>query len=290
MKILICGATGFVGRNLTKSLQDAGYTVIRAVRRAEQLGDIEVDFMHDTTKAIWLPRLCGVTAVINVVGVLRDSIRNPMQKLHDEAPVALFAACAEVGVKRIVHFSALGIDKGINTPYFNTRIAAEQSLNALPSEILWLCLRPSVIYGEDGASAKMFRCLAKLPIHLLPMGGHQKMQPVHINDIKSSVIKWLGDAHSTRLTIEAVGAEQATMREMLDSYREQLLKPPALHLDIPSFLVRLAARVGDCIPMSPLCTDTLNMLLAGNTADVRGFAKLLGYTPSGYRRFIADHA
>jgi uncharacterized protein YbjT (DUF2867 family) len=246
-----------------------------------------VDFCNDTTKEIWLPRLKGITVVINAVGVLRDSPSTPMQKLHAETPSALFAACAEAGIERVVHLSALGVESEINVPYFTTRIAAERALHALPSKVRFLCLRPSVIYGADGTSAQMFRQLAKLPIHVLPMGGQQSLQPVHIDDISSAVTLWLAEPNASSQTVEAVGAEATTMRGMLDSYREQLHRRPACHVAMPSYLVRLAACLGDYIPSSPMCSDTFTMLSAGNTADVANFTKLLKHIPRSYREFIA---
>ena len=190
MNILICGATGFVGRHLTQVLRDAGHAVTRAVRRPSEHGDIAVDFRNDTSKDIWLPRLKGINLVINAVGVLRDNTNTPMKKLHAETPCALFATCAEAGIERVVQLSALGVDSGIDTAYFSTRIVAEGALHRLPMQTRYLCLRPSVIYGEDGASAKMFTMLAKLPIHGLPMGGLQALQPVHIDDVCAAVAQW----------------------------------------------------------------------------------------------------
>lgn len=286
MKILICGASGFVGRHLTHALREAGHTVVRAVRRPSDPGDISVDFCNDTTKEIWLPRLKEITVVINAVGVLRDSPGTPMQKLHAETPSALFAACAEAGIERVVHLSALGVESGIDVPYFTTRVAAERALRALPAKVHWLCLRPSVIYGEDGASAQMFRQLARLPVHVLPMGGHQSLQPVHIDDICTAVTQWLAEPNAPSQTVEAVGAEATTMRGMLDSYREQLRRRPACHVAVPSYLVRLAARAGDHVPSSPMCSDTFAMLSAGNTADVSGFTKVLKHIPRSYREFM----
>ncbi|MCK9189901.1 NAD-dependent epimerase/dehydratase family protein [Acidithiobacillus sp.] len=286
MKILICGATGFVGRHLTSSLREAGHTVIRAVRRPGEPGDIAVDFCNDTTREVWLPRLKGISVVINAVGLLRDSPGNPMQKLHAETPAAVFAAAAEANVERVIHLSALGVDSGIDTAYFSTRLLAEQVLATLPARLRWLCLRPSVIYGEDGTSAKMFRTQANLPVHGLPMGGRQRLQPVHIDDICSAVSHWLSDPNAASQIVEAVGAEATDMRGMLDSYRQQLGYGSALHISIPSLLVKMAARIGDHIPASPLCSDTLKMLSAGNTADAASFAKLLGRAPRSYREFI----
>lgn len=287
MKILICGATGFVGRHLTRTLREAGHTVIRAIRRPNETGDIAVDFYNDTEKDIWLPRLDGIDIVVNAVGVLRNSQKTPMNKLHIETPLALFAACVETDVTRIVHLSALGVDSGIDVPYFTTRLITERALHELPANIRTLCLRPSVIYGEDGSSAKMFRQLAKLPVHTLPMGGTQALQPVHIVDICAVVVRWLAEPNAASLTVEAVGAEATTMRGMLDSYREQMGYRPALHVATPRVFVRMAARIGDLVPSSPLCSDTYTMLTAGNTAPSARFAGLLGHQPLSYREFIS---
>jgi uncharacterized protein YbjT (DUF2867 family) len=288
MNILICGATGFVGRHLTQTLRDAGHTVIRAVRRPSEPSDLAVDFRNDTSKEIWLPRLKGINVVINAVGVLRDNANTPMQKLHAETPCALFAACAEAGVERVVQLSALGMDSGIDTAYFSTRITAEAALHRLPKQTRYLCLRPSVIYGEDGASAKMFTLLAKLPIHALPMGGSQALQPVHIGDVCAAVTQWLSNPNASNQTVDVVGAEAATMRGMLDSYRAQLERQPAWHISVPAVFIKTAAYIGNFIPASPLCSDTLTMLMAGNTASASDFANLLGHAPRSYQTFMAE--
>lgn len=286
MNILICGANGFVGRHLTLALRRAGHTVIRGVRNSKAPGDIAMDYRLDTTKEAWIPRLSGIDAVINAVGVLRTSAQAPMQQLHGEAPGALFQACAEAGVRRIVHVSALGIDKGIHTEYFQTRRSAEACLCALSDSIQWLILRPSLIYGEDGASARLFHRLARLPVHVLPMGGIQTVQPVHIDDICTAVTRWFDSSEFYNQIIPVAGAEPTTLRGMLDSYRAQMQLGPAWHIGVPAILMRLAASVGDVIPASPLCSDTLTMLLAGNTTDTSRFEALLGRTPQSYRTFI----
>lgn len=112
------------------------------------------------------------------------------------------------------------------------------------------------------------------------------MQPVHIDDICAAVVRWLADSNASSQVVAAVGAEPTTMRGMLDSYREQLQRRPALHVAMPRAFVRITARIGDFIPSSPLCSDTYAMLAAGNTADAKQFATMLGRTPRSYRDFI----
>jgi uncharacterized protein YbjT (DUF2867 family) len=287
MKILICGATGFVGRHLTTELRSAGHTVIRGVRKPSHPDDLAIDYCKDTTQEAWLAKLAGIDAVINAVGVLRDSPKQPMASLLEQTPLASFSACQAAGVKRIVQISALGIDKGIDTAYFQTRRKPEAYLNQLPDSIKYLILRPSVIYGDDGASAKMFRFQASLPVHALPAGGKQALQPVHIDDICAAVKLWLADDNAHSQTVAAVGLDATDMRGMLDSYRQQLHHNQALHISVPGFLVQFAALMGDVIPSSPLCSDTLTMLNAGNTGDATAFTQLLGRPPRSYRTFIS---
>lgn len=288
MKILVCGASGFVGRHLAATLLAAGYSVVRGVRHPTQADDIGMDFHTDTSVDTWLARLTGVDVVINTVGVLRDSRNQPMQQLHAETPRAIFSAAAIAGVQRVVHISALGVDSGIPVAYFNTKLLAEQALRNMPLPVRTLCLRPSVIYGEDGDSARMFRRLARLPIHVLPMGGRQGLQPVHITDISTAITCWLRNEEAKSQLVSAVGAEATNMREMLDSYRQQMSLTPAWHVNVPAFFLKLVARFGDFIPASSLCSDTLAMLAGDNTADTKAFAELLGRAPKSYRDFLRE--
>ncbi|WP_087143159.1 NAD-dependent epimerase/dehydratase family protein [Crenothrix polyspora] len=287
MKILICGANGFVGRHITAALRATEHTVVRGVRKPSQPNDIAVDYNKDSHKEAWLAKLTGIDVVINAVGVLRDSAKQPMALVHEQTPIALFSACQQAGVKRLVQISALGVDQGVETTYFQTRRAPEAFLNTLPDTLRYLILRPSVIYGDDGVSAKMFRFLASLPVHSLPAGGKQQMQPVHIDDICTAITHWLADDNAHSQTVAAVGLDATDMRGMLDSYRQQLQHSHALHVYIPAFVIKLSALIGDIIPASPLCSDTLTMLNAGNTGDASAFTQLLGRSPRSYRTFIS---
>lgn len=293
LRILVCGASGFVGRNLLKTLAAAGHTCIKGVRRPAKADERAVDYTRDLSVAAWKPALEGIDVVINAVGVLRDTRQKPMQLIHAAAPAALFAACAasaDGGVKRIVNISALGVDSGVPTQYFNTKAVAEQALFSLDASVQWLNLRPSVIYGVDGDSAKLFRLLAKLPVHALPMGGRQLMQPVHISDIAEAVCNWLATPDAESACITAAGADVVSMRAMLDSYRRQLGHGAALHIPVPGVFIRTAAWLGNFVPFSPLCSETLLMLEAGSTGDNQAFAQLLGRAPLSVHAFIGNTA
>ena len=289
MRILICGARGFVGRHLEQALSAAKHEVLRGVRRPLTARDVAIDFTRDTEVELWKARLAGVDAVVNAVGVLRDTPTTPMEFIHDRVPRALFTACAESGVSRIVHFSALGVGGRLTTRYFSSREAAEHHLQSLPDAVSSLILRPSLIHGAGSASTGLFLRLARLPILALPAGLDARVQPVHIDDITQAVVRWLDDAPTKRLGVAAVGAEAIDLGGLLASYRSQLGRKSALVLPLPRGLVKLAARLGDRFPSSLLCSDTLRMLEAGNSADPTAFAALLGHPPLSFREFLHIH-
>jgi uncharacterized protein YbjT (DUF2867 family) len=286
MNILLCGASGFVGRHLETALRAAGHRVRRGVRQPRGADDVAIDYRNDSNIADWLPRLQGIDAVVNAVGVLRDSKAQPMAQLHDAAPRALFAAAAQCGIRRIVQISALGAGSGINTAYMQTKQAADDFLQTL--DVDWAILRPSLIYGKDGASTRMFMLLSRMPLLMLPEGGRQRLQPVHIDDIAEAVVKLLAATGSPplRQIIDCVGAEEVTLGGLIASYRMQRGGRAPLVLAVPKIMLNSVAWIGDRIPSLPVGSDTLEMLAAGSTANGDRFVKLLGYAPRSYRDFL----
>lgn len=289
MNILLCGASGFVGRHLEAALLSAGHKVSRGVRRPQGAADIAIDYRNDIDIATWVPRLAGIDAVVNAVGVLRDSPAQPMARLHDAVPRALFAAAAQCGIKRIVQISALGAGTGIRTPYMQTKQAADEFLQTL--DLDWAILRPSLIYGKDGASTRMFMLLSHLPLVMLPDGGKQIVQPVHINDLAQAVARLLAPATASpplRSIIECVGAEAVTIGELISSYRTQRGSHAPWIFAMPGMLLKTVAWLGDRIPALPVGSDTLAMLAAGSSGNTDRFSKLLGHAPRSYRAFLRE--
>lgn len=289
MNILLCGASGFVGHHLETALLNAGHKVIRGVRQPRGMNDVAIDYRGDTEISAWIPRLRGMDAVVNAVGVLRDSKAQPMARLHDAVPRALFAAAAQSGVKRVVQISALGVGDGIPTAYMQTKQAADDFLQTLNLD--WAILRPSLIYGKDGASTRMFMLLSQFPLLMLPDAGRQMVQPVHIDDIAQAVVNLVAPQTGSpplRSIIECAGSEEVTLGGLIASYRAQRGKSVPLILSTPKLMLRSMAWLGDRIPALPVGSDTLAMLNAGSTGNPDIFTGLLGRRPRSYREFLHD--
>ena len=292
MHILLTGSTGFIGHTLQTALQGAGHTVHGGVRprsRTLRPGQGPRDLAHDPTAAGGLPRLAGSEAVVNAVGVLRDTRARPIDAVHRDTPIALFDACAQAGVQRVVHISALGID-GSNTRYAQTKRAAEAHLQTLATQakLRPAILRPSVVYGKGGDSSALFMNLARLPLALFP--GPMltaRVQPVSVHDLAAAVVALLGPALQHTGTIECTGPEALTMGAFIASLRQQLGHSPATVLRLPQPLTTLSARLGDAVPQSPWCSETLAMLGSDNVGNPAVFEQLLGRKGVHYSQLVA---
>ena len=276
MRILICGGTGFVGRQVAQTLALAGHEpVIRSRHSSPAL-----DFSRALSADAWLPQLQGVDAVINTVGALRDTPTQSLDMLHTAAPVALFDACAQAGIRRVVQVSALGVDHG-DTRYASTKRAADEHLLALNAagRLDGVIARPSIIFGAGGASTNLFLALARSPILLLPQAVRSsRIQPIAVRDL-ADVLVHLVARDTPCGIVELGGPDPLTMDELIASLRAQMGLHPARVCDLPQWVSVAGAKFGDCFSALPWCSETLALLEKDNVTDARALSDLLEHPP-----------
>jgi uncharacterized protein YbjT (DUF2867 family) len=303
MRILLTGATGFIGQHLLHALLADGHDVVCAVRHPERRGTlpdhprltaIHADFAHDTDKSTWLARLSGVEAVINTVGIFRERGTQTFENLHTRTPRALFAACAESDdVHMVVQLSALGADEQADTAYHLSKKAADDYLATLP--IRAVIVQPSLVYGPDGASARAFKAMASLPFVARLGHSPQLVQPIHVDDVVAAIVTLLrqrlyadkADGGTVR-RIALVGPQALPFIDYLAALRRALGMNRLRVLPLPGFVARLLARVGGWLPGALLDPDALRMLERGSTADPGPTLRLLGRPPRSIASFVVD--
>jgi uncharacterized protein YbjT (DUF2867 family) len=294
MKILITGASGFIGSRLRSALLSRGHEVI-GVARHVPLGDRSDDWLAldvaTATTADWRRHLQGVDVVVNAVGIFRERGAQRFDTLHLRGTHALFHACADAGVRRVLQVSALGADDAAQTPYHRSKKAADDLLLALPLDAA--VVQPSLVFGVRGESARLFLAWASLPWLPLPAGGRQQVQPVHLDDASDALValaedrtgRWRGRR------IALVGPRPMELADYLQSLRAALQLPPARGVTVPAAWMALAARVGDRLPALPFDRAAWQMLQRGNHAPAEDMAAVLGRAPRDPVRFIdPEHA
>jgi uncharacterized protein YbjT (DUF2867 family) len=269
MKILLTGATGFIGSHIEKALQLKGYQLIPISRSH---GYDANTMLHAES---WLPVLDGVDCVINAMGIIRETGRQSFERIHTQAAVALFEACEQISLKRVIQISALGADEQASTPFLTSKKQADDYLRNRNCD--WFVLRPSLVYGDGGVSSAMLRKLAALPLIPVIGKGEQMLQPVAIKDLVDTVMQCI-HSHDTRQTLDVVGPVPISYLDWLQLMRQQLGKSPAHTLKLPFDCALVIA--GFARHLNPMMEpDNIRMLQQGNTADVTPLANFIGHMP-----------
>lgn len=287
MKVVIAGASGFIGRHLVRALAAAGHEVVCGSRATGKPADgpeklIQMDFTAPAPER-WARELSGVDVVINAVGILRESGQQTFEALHVNGPCALFNAAADAGVRRVIQISALGAGPDAIARYHRSKYAADRFLASL--DVDWAIVRPSLVYGTGGTSARLFETLAAMPV--IPVAAADaQVQPVHVDDVTAAVSALVQSPTVLRCVLSAVGPTPLSMVDFLVGLRSTLGLPRTATLRVPRGLLALSARLGDRLPGVLLDSETLGMLERGNTASASFMTQWLGREPLPLDRFV----
>ena len=293
MRCLVTGAYGFIGSAVVAALKRNGVTVVGAGRDLELARRIHpgiewiaCDFNTDVEVAHWLPRLKHIDAVVNCVGILQGSLRDDASRIHADATITLFQACAATGIKRLLHVSAIGAEEDVASAYARSKAKADTALKTL--DLNWLIVKPSLVIGEGSyGGTSLMRGLAGLPFVLpLPGEGRERFQPIALDDLAASLAKLAVREVPTRTTLYAAGPETVGVREILIAYRSWLGFGPAREIVVPLPLLRALLRLGDIAGwlghVSSARTTSLVQLRYDTLVDDAAFAQAGSIAPKSF--------
>jgi UDP-glucose 4-epimerase len=207
-RVLVTGATGFVGRALCDHLTAAGHVVIPAVRRESGLpNEVMVGEMGSSTD--WRDALAGCDAVVHLAGrvhEMNDTQENPLAQYRSsntEATLNLARQAAAAGVKRFVFISTIKVNgEGRDAPYRESdapapvdayaisKWEAEQGLQRIAADtgLEAVILRPPLVYGP-GAKANFLRLMQVVQKGWpLPLGAiHNRRSVLYLGNLVDAI-------------------------------------------------------------------------------------------------------
>ena len=228
----------------------------------------------------------GADVVINCIGILFEpGGKQNFDEVQHRGPERIAKACAEAGVKRLVHISAIGADKQSDSVYARTKALGEEAVRQhVPQATI---LRPSIVIGPEDGFFNFFAQMARLsPALPLIGGGKTRFQPVYVGDVADAAMAALDTPKSKGQTYELGGPKVYTFKQLMELMLREIRRKRAL-LPIPFPVAQAQATLAELLPKPLLTRDQVTLLKQDNMVSkgVKSF-KTLGLEPQAIEAIL----
>ncbi|NNN03821.1 MAG: SDR family oxidoreductase [Acidimicrobiaceae bacterium] len=271
-RVLVTGASGYVGGRLAPRLVDEGFAVRCLVRTPAKLD-----------RAPWRHQ----------VEVVRGSLEGPLDEALSDVDVAVYLvhgigagpdwiakerrdaesfrdAATRAGVRRIVYLGGMGADDGALSDHLRSRHDVGRVLAQGPLEVIEL--RAAVIIGSGSASFEMLRYLVEvLPVMVTPKWVTTRSQPIAISDVLRFLVAAIAAPEPLSGVFDIGGPDVVSYAQMMDLYAEEAglsrrrrLVVPVLTPTLSSLWVGLVTPVPSSLAR-PLVDSLVNEVVVRDT-------------------------
>jgi NADH dehydrogenase len=296
--ITIFGGNGFIGNYLVKELASTGARIKIVTRNPEvndelkvcgAVGQITLIYGDITSFKDIEANIKGSTYVINLVGIFHEKGKNTFNNIHVQAAKNIALSCFNNNVKRLIHVSALGIDRNFNSKYASSKLEGErEALRIFPNSV---AVRPSVVFGPEDNFINLFNRISRLsPILPLIGGGETRFQPVYVLDVAKAIAKCLTleDEKICGKIIELGGSKTYSLRDIYQLIL-RFTKRKRILLSLPYSLAKVMAFFLGLLPSPLLTLDQVELLKTDNVLKNSNALEDLNITPTNMEAIISRY-
>ena len=280
MKILLTGATGYIGKRLLPILIDQGHDIVCCVRDLnrffvplpfkDRVSVIEVDFLKEETLAS-IPN--DIDAAYYLIHSMSSSADN-YDKLEKESALNFVSQINKTQAQQVIYLSGIVNDDSLSK-HLSSRKRVEEILNT--GTYAMTTLRAGIIVGSGSASFEIIRDLVnKLPVMITPKWLNTRCQPIAITDVLEFLSKSLLNPVTYNQSFDIGGPDILTYKEMLLGFakaknlKRWIFTVPVMTPKLSSYWLyfvtstsyKLASALVSSMKVEVVCRDTrINVLL-----------------------------
>ena len=243
MKILLTGATGYIGKRILPVLVNDGHQVVCCVRDKSRFNPpnslkssisvIEIDLLD-------IHSLANIPIDIDVAYYLVHSmsVSDNYKKLEQQSAINFRKALKTKNVKQVIYLSGI-VNESILSKHLLSRKTVEDELEK--GNYALTCLRAGIIVGSGSASFEIMRDLVeKLPVMIAPKWLLTKCQPIGISDVQTLLIKCILNKNTFNRDFDIGSNDILSYKEMLLDFAE-IRRLKRFILTVPVFTPRLSS-------------------------------------------------
>lgn len=291
-KILLTGATGFIGKALTRHLSETNHLVRVLIHPSNTSPDLPTGIPVEATVSGLndirglRAALVDVDAVYHLASQEAKGARGDLLETDIKGTRNLVQASQESGVERFIYLSHLGADRASAYPVMTAKAIAEDHIQK--SSLDYTILRVGTVYGpQDRFTTPLAKMIRAIPLAFpLPDQGDTLLQPLWIEDL-ANILHWTLDlSKSRRKLIEIGGPEQLSFREIVLTMLSVMGLNRAL-LPVSTPLIRFATMLADYFSLKiPTNIFWLDYLATNRTCSLNTIPHIFNLLPSHFSKRI----
>ena len=291
MKILVTGATGYIGKRLIPLLLNDGHVVVCAVRDKKRAQNyfkdrknivlIEADFLNAES-------LKNIPKDIDFAYYLIHSMSNSAKEFHilEEKCAFNFRRFAEkTSLKQVLYLSGITNDTKLSK-HLLSRKNVEKTLAS--DTYALTTFKAGIIVGSGSSSFEIIRDIVeKLPAMIAPKWLNTKTQPLGIRDVLSFLHKAMDKKKLYNTSFDVFGPEILTYKEMLFQFAEVrklkrwILTVPVMTPKLSSYWLYFVTSTSYKLASS--LVNSMGVEVIGNKSDIN---KILEVQPMSYKEAV----
>ena len=205
--VVITGANGFVGMNVSRYLSKNGFKIIGIVRKGKKntarFGKYIVS--ENLSEKNLVSKIKGSSVLLHFIGQGKQTIDSDYEHVNVSLTKNVIKLCKKAKIKKIIYISGLGVDKSTTLGYFISKFKAEQEI--INSGLDYTIFRPSYIIGKDDPLSQNIHKQMQNGKVVIPGSGNYRFQPIFIDDVAKVIFKSIIEDSFSNKILDLVGPQ-----------------------------------------------------------------------------------
>ena len=213
-RVVVTGASGFVGKNVRKFLYKNKVNVLGISRKNFVKYPTETKAQSKNLLEQQLQKkLKNYNALIHLIGIGVESSGSTFEEINVNLTKNAIKLCKKSGIKKIIYISGLGVSRDSTSSYFASKYKAEQEI--ISSGLDYTIFRASYIIGKTDHLTKSLSKQMKKGTIVIPGSGKYRLQPIFVEDIAKIILESILEKKFSNKILDLVGPRKISFEDFV---------------------------------------------------------------------------